>query len=554
MPQVDPSRFRQEATTARVIGAIASATRRRVFFCLCIAALIVCAGEALAGPLRVCTFSFNSSNELAVVKSHLPTKDFTIVDLSPSPAVGGESTDPARLTSSQGAGAPATNVPSWLLDQCRPDLQCDVVVYSGEFAGGFFGRYGTSIRLQAMEEAACQPRCQGLFHHAREVFLLACNTLASKDQDSRTPEEYLQVLLDHGFDRSSAERAVDLRYGPLGPSFRESIRRIFMGVPRIYGFSSVAPRGEWMSPRLSRYFQSKGNYRRYLQKAAWETDPNKELQSALGGTSFVQMTGLTPLEPGALSRGVICSLYDDTQSVAQRLRTVRQLFARRDFLAFLPTVEVFLSRHPAEHFRGEERRLFSEIQKQDAAREQVLRLVHDLNVSAQKMELAHLALQLGWISKDELRRLAVDSAKTLLTQPLSSDVVDIMCEITKHEAIGAEFASNDVPQPLFADAEWFRLVDCLSPSDPRVSARLVRGLNSSDTTVRLWAAYALSRRLPLEDAVLQKLATHLDDPSPDVRARLQWIFRSQRSLSDDVRQAVREHDPQLAATLLVSPG
>ena len=137
---------------------------------------------------------------------------------------------------------------------------CDLVVYSAEFAGRFFGKQGVSLSLQEMEEASCQPRCTGLFRRPREVFLLACNTLATKDEDSRTPEEYLHVLLDHGFDRAAAERVVELRYGPLGPSFREALRRVFAGVPRIYGFSSVAPRGEYTAPMLARYLRGQGDY------------------------------------------------------------------------------------------------------------------------------------------------------------------------------------------------------------------------------------------------------------------------------------------------------
>src|SRR6267143_1742882 len=128
-------------------------------------------------------------------------------------------------------------------------LSCTVL------AGRFFGKRGFSLSLQEMEEASCQARCQGLFHHPQEVFLLACNTLATKDQDSRTPGEYLQVLLDHGFDRATAEEVVELRYGPLGPSFREALRRSFAGVPRLYGFSSVAPRGERTAPLLAGYLR-----------------------------------------------------------------------------------------------------------------------------------------------------------------------------------------------------------------------------------------------------------------------------------------------------------
>src|SRR5581483_1173109 len=173
--------------------------------------------QARAERLRVCALIFNQPDEVEAFRSRLPEQDFEIVDLSPQlPQPSGQDAD----------AAPA----SWLSSRCRSDLHCDVVVYSAEFAGRFFGASGVSVGLQEMEESACQPRCQGLFHDPREVFLLACNTLATKDQDRRSPEEYLQVLLDHGFDRAAAERVVALRYGPLGPSFREALRRIFMGV------------------------------------------------------------------------------------------------------------------------------------------------------------------------------------------------------------------------------------------------------------------------------------------------------------------------------------
>jgi hypothetical protein len=45
-----------------------------------------------------------------------------------------------------------------------------------------------------------------------------------------------------------------MRYGPLGPAFREALRRVFAGVPRVYGFSSAAPKGEYAAPMLERYF------------------------------------------------------------------------------------------------------------------------------------------------------------------------------------------------------------------------------------------------------------------------------------------------------------
>src|SRR5204863_483635 len=82
------------------------------------------------------------------------------------------------------------------------------------------------------------------------VFLLACNTLATKDQDKRTPADYLAVLRNHGFEEADAERVVAIRYGPLGQTFRETTRRIFADVPRLYGFSTVAARGERTAVQL----------------------------------------------------------------------------------------------------------------------------------------------------------------------------------------------------------------------------------------------------------------------------------------------------------------
>lgn len=512
------------------------------------ALLLFLVAEAQARPFRVCAFAFNSPYELSAIRSRLPAKDFEFVDLTPAHVFGEASTEPV-LVSSASSALVIEDTPGWLMNRCRPDFQCDIVVYSGEFAGGFFGKYGVSLNVQEIEEASCQSRCQGLFRHPREVFLLACNTLATKNADNRTPREYLQVLLDHGFSRAGAERVVDLRYGPLGPSFRESLRRSFMGVPRIYGFSSVAPRGEITAALLNQYFQRKGDYGQYLSRADRDSKPNKEMLAAFAGTSLVQMTGLTPLEPAANDRALVCRIYDDTQKVAERLRVVQQLFARSDFLSFVPTVEVFLSRHPPAEMSGEERQLFAAVQAQQNARRQVVDLLHSLNVSALKMQLAHLALQLEWIKKEEFHRIAVDGAKRLLAEPLTSEVVDITCELTRYVPAGARLRSEEIPEQLFWHSEGFRLLDCLAPADERLNARLLAGLDRIEESSRLWAAYTLSRRLPLDEMVLRGLARHLKDPSPGVRDRVQWIFEAQLPLSAPVWAAIRDRDPGFAKDL-----
>jgi hypothetical protein len=491
------------------------------------------------GQFRVCAFSFHSPDELAAIKSELSTEDFVFTDLSPVFPGG---IDPAGSTL-------ARKTPGWFMDRCRPDLRCDIVIYSGEFAGAFFGKYGYFVTVQEMEEASCQSRCQGLFSDPREVFLLGCNTLATKGADRRTPEEYRNVLLAHGYSHADAERVVAQRYGPLGASFRESLRRMFMGVPRLYGFSSVAPLGAATAPLLRDYFRRKGDYARYLTRAERDDAPNQELLAAFAGTGLVQTSGVTPLEPTGADRALVCRLYDDAETVSERLRIVQNLFARRDFLAFVPTVEVFLGRHPPEEYAGAERRLFGEIESLEAPRREVTALMYRLDVSVLKMQLANLARQLAWITPAEHDRLTAAGLKQLLAEPLSSEVADIGCELGKYADTGAALRSEDIPEQLLWHAEGYRLLDCLSPTDPRVTVRMLSGLENIDEATRVWAAYALWRRRPLDDEVLVAMAPRLNDPSAEVRDFVLRTFAGEAPLSPPVLAAIRERDPALAKTL-----
>jgi hypothetical protein len=491
------------------------------------------------GQFRVCAFAFHSPDELATIEAELSSDDFVFTDLTPV-FPGGE--DSAGTVSSR---KPA----GWFMDRCRPDLSCDIVVYSGEFAGSFFGNYGFSVDVQEMEEASCQPRCRGLFADPLEVFLLACNTLASKNADRRTPEEYRHVLLMHGFNHADAERVVNQRYGPLGPSFRESLRRMFMGVPRIYGFSSVAPLGVATAPLLREYFRRKGDYARYLEDAGRDSAPNKELLAAFAGTGLMQTSGVSASDPTGADHALVCRLYDDTETVSDRLRVVRRLLERRDFLSFAPTVEVFLGRHPPAQYAGAERRLFRDIQSLEEPRRQVTELMHRLNVSVLKMQLANLARQFAWITAAEHDRIAAEGLKQLLAEPLSTEVADIGCELSKYVPTGAGLRSEDIPDQLLWHAEGYRLLDCLSPTDPRLTERMLNGFTNIDEATRLWAAYALSRRRPLEDAVLIGMAPRLEDSSAEVRGIVQRAFKAHAPLSPRVLAAIRDRDPALAETL-----
>jgi hypothetical protein len=494
--------------------------------------------QARAERLTVCAFSFHGPDEIQVFKDALPAGDFEVLDLSPHLL-------PAAAAAPASGDGPNT---SWLFGLCRPDLHCDMVVYSAEFAGRFFGSYGVPLGLADMEEASCQARCDGLFHTPREVFLLACNTLATKDQDQRTPADYLEVLLAHGFDRATAERVVETRYGALGPSFRQALRRVFSGVPLLYGFSSVAPSGKYTAPLLERYLRAKGNYRRWLEGTA-HAGQNGELLTAFRGTGLVQTNGLVAGEPAAADRDLVCRLYDEHTAVEQRLRAILQIMNRPDFLAFLPTIQVFINRHPPDTLSAAESAVFEEIRRCDDARQQVLRLVDELGESVLQLELAHTARHLGWMTREDFDALALRTAHALMRRPLTSEVVDIMCEIPRHVSLRNEFDADDLSVLLYAHAEGIRLITCINPADPRVGERLASSLEDPNVSIRVWAAYALSERVPLDDATLVRLAWHLRDPSAEVRRWLRWIFATQAPLSPAVHEAVAALDPELAKPL-----
>lgn len=522
--------YRSESPGARKARVVSSAV---------IAAVLAAApvqGEPVAtSRLKVCVVSLNEPDEIEAFRSNLDPEQFELVDIRGS----------ATSAYSPHLGTPGAAGTSWLIDACRADFTCDLMVYSAEFAGHFFGKSGISLSLQEMEEAACQARCAGLFHRPLEVFLLGCNTLASKDEDQRTPQQYLRVLLDHDFEQTVAERVVEARYGPLGPSFRESLRRIFAGVPRIYGFSSVAPRGVYTAPMLARYLRAQPHYAAALRLSADDETPNRALLSAFAGTSLIQTLGLTPTEPGAIDRARICALYDEKRPLAERLRTAYGLLARPDPLRFVPSVEVFLSRHASEHFSAEERSIFTEMFYLFAARDDVLEIVRQLDVSALKLELAHFAVLVGWLSQAEFHDMAVAATYQLLKQRLSAEVVDVLCAITTHESLGGDFEADDISPSVYSDPQGLRLLSCLVPSDPRVIPPVAAALEGTDPVQREWAAHTLTRLRPTDEAVLGQLVPYLRDPSPAIAERVRWLFLVQDPLPAAVAQAIREVDPTL---------
>lgn len=213
-------------------------------------ALIISGREAHA--LNICTMTFNSADERGVLKSVYPTPMHKHIELVPN-----------------------NKDPQWFKKACQSNVKCDVLLMSGHFGGMFFGEKSSSILgLDEIEKASCQQTCDNILG-AKQVYLMGCNTLATKTPDHRSIGQYLQVLVQDGFPRNLAEDVVASRYVNYGLGISERMSLAFKNSSELFGFSSTGPLGAVAAPILRRAFVGKGS-----------TPISTRLKNSFAGTSF----------------------------------------------------------------------------------------------------------------------------------------------------------------------------------------------------------------------------------------------------------------------------
>lgn len=278
------------------------------------------AGGALSVPgtggdsskKNICSITINSDDEIKVFRDKLDSANFKFTELVADP-----------------------NDPNWLTRACtkmNEDMQrgqrgCDVLVISGHFGGVFFGESNASLDIDELDRQACARTCDGILKQPKEIFLMGCNTLASKQRDRRSDDEYLKILVADGVPRDFAERVVAYRYGEVGYSLEQRMSAIFSSSPRIYGFASTGPVGVRAAPSLKNYFNRRGNYSSHLNSIG--NSSNNPLQQSFAGTSFRQIPG----DAGFAQRyyGEACGLLGSNDE--SRVRAVDQLISSGRFFA-----------------------------------------------------------------------------------------------------------------------------------------------------------------------------------------------------------------------------
>ena len=437
-----------------------------------IAAAILAALPGIAASRQtVCTITVNSADEREAFRRNLPADRFDFVEL----------VEHGRR--------------DWLRSACERKVSCDVLVVSGHFAGTEFYSsrpdVNESLRVDEMERVSCGGSCPDLFSHLKEVYLFGCDSLKDEPVVSAMPE-IVRGLVHEGRSPADAERLARSLSRREGEDARDRMRRIFAGVPVIYGFSSLAPYGRTAGPLLQRYFETAPD------GEVGSGRPSARLLALFGPSSMIATRGLAAGDPDADGRAEACRFFGERTTRAEKLAQLH-----RELAADMPHVRMAFDR--AERFfaattaadRADPR--FAEaleglVGDRDA-RARYIALVRETEDPALRVRMISLAAGIGWL--DEAGRHAETAraiADLLARSSMGFGDVDLVCGLNADHGFDA-----DVPMAragVARTASQAAALACLGNAASRARVlRLLASPNAADVQV----AQAYLRHRPISD-------------------------------------------------------
>jgi hypothetical protein len=414
--------------------------------------------DSLAAKRTVCTITVNSPDEKEMFRQRLPEDQYQFVEL----------VERGR--------------PDWLASACRQGVRCDLLVISGHFDGSteFYSSEVASseyLPVAEMERASCSDSCPGLFSQLKEVYLFGCNTL-SADAVKSMSSEVGRSLVRAGHSPAEAERlarTLDQRHGE---SSRDRMRRIFVNVPVIYGFSSVAPLGPTAATLLGRYFRSSSIAEVGRGRAS------SKLLGQFAAERMIAVSGSSESDPRAGYRREVCQFIDDRPSAAEKLGFIHGLL-RRDMAEvrmFLERIEsLFASLSENERQAPSFSEALGEIARDDVTRDRYLRFAEDADQPQTRVRMIQLAGTLGWLSTPDQRAELVRMIGDLLARrSIGANEVDLICSLNgNHELDQERYRLPPSPSTPQADGVTRAAVlACMGSVEGR--ARVLQALTSRD--------------------------------------------------------------------------
>jgi hypothetical protein len=426
------------------MGAIQYATFLAAF------AVMLASVPAVADPKTVCTITVNSSDEAESFRRHLPAAQYRFVELV-----------------DKGRG-------DWLRTSCERQVQCDVLLVSGHFNAGdvfYSDRLGSDAYLSVdeLERASCSGSCPGIFAKLKEVYLFGCESL------NADASRYASSHGDSGLER---------------------MRRIFAGVPVIYGFSAAAPVGASAATQLDRYFAQ-----------ARSGQVNARLLAAFSRNRMVATSGLAPR---AESRRDICPFFDARLAAAQKIGFVHGVL-RGDPGISAESVERV--GHLLEAIPAAERAdaayvtALAQVSADGATRSRFMAQARARADAAARWKTITLAESLGWLTPDARATELAAMVREMLARPaLGMPEVELVCAL---DAAGALESETFSVTPRAGRTSHAAALACLGNSEAR--AQVLAALTSSDEgDVRVAQVYLRNR--PVSDVrELREMARRISD-------------------------------------------
>jgi hypothetical protein len=470
--------------------------------------------QAHAAKSTVCTITVNSADEKQTFRRYLPEDKYQFVEL----------VERGR--------------PDWLASACRQQVRCDVLIISGHFNGSeFFSEHLDSnefLPVAEMERASCSNSCPGLFSQLKEVYMFGCNTLNAEAGISASAE-IARTLIRGGRSKADAERVSRALNARHSESNRDGMRRIFVNVPVIYGFSSVAPVGAVAAGTLSRYFHSASG------AEVGSGRPSARLLSQFSTNGMTVTSGMRASDPRAGYRQEVCQFVDARLTPAQT-HAFRHRILGRDMTEarmFLDRIESFAaSLTESERQTPSFVRALDDLVNDLPARERFLAFARNTDEPPLRARMIKLARNLGWLSveaeREELGRLAQD---LLAGGRISSADVDLVCSLNRDHALDAELRRIR-PAPGAADAvPADAILACLGSIDGR--ARVLQALTGANGEEVQIAQVYLQHRPIADVGELRSVAARIAqmaDPDAQVRAlnTLAGLYLSDRESLDEL--------------------
>ena len=435
-------------------------------------------GEAAAAKSTVCTITVNSADEKDAFRRHLPKDKFEFVEL----------VEPGNR--------------NWLASACQRGIQCDVLVISGHFGGAqvaateFYSAEAGSaefLPVEEMERASCSDSCPGIFSKLKEVYLFGCDTL-SPAASHATSDEIARSLVQAGRTPQDASRISNALNARHGETNRDRMRRIFAGVPIIYGFSSIAPLGPAAASTLSRYLQSAS------ASDVGNGQISQRLLSQFAANSMTVTNGLFDADPQAGHRADVCQFFDDRLAPAQKLAFIHGLLRRdvTEVRMFFDRIDAFLASLTDDERRSPAFAVpLATIAQDKAARERYMAFARDAEPTT-RTRMIQVAQTLGWLTPAEQHaEIARMVSELLAADTMSFGEVDLICSVNKRGEFDGEFEASGLPPSRQGTVNSWAALACLGNQESRV--RMLLALTSPrDADVQMAQVYLLHR--PIADA------------------------------------------------------